>query len=93
MSKKQLDDEEVYEKAIEKWGKPAQILVFIEEMAELTKALCKHLNNRGDINNIYEEIADVSIMLNQMYEIFDCEEILKYFNFKMERIKKRLMDE
>lgn len=68
----------ILEAAIETWGEEAQIVVAIEEMSELTKALSKYLRyylaEQGDhgqiVADIREEMADVSIMLNQMALIF-----------------------
>lgn len=68
----------LYEGAIEKWGKKAQMLKAIEEMSELSQALLKLVFNdefgTGDhddiIKNIAAERADVSIMLNQLEVIF-----------------------
>ena len=71
---------EVLEQAVHTWGKEAQVDMVIEEMSELTKALLKHrratnfgtqpCNSYLDINttkqDIYEEIADVIIMLSQL---------------------------
>ena len=76
---------------MQKFGERAQILVAIEEMSELTKALkyIRHEDfNQGDYDDIVESIAeeraDVSIMLNQLAVIFgkneDAEtEKLEYF--------------
>jgi hypothetical protein len=60
-----------YEKAIEKWGAEKQIIVAIEELSELQKALCKHLRGEDWTENIIEECADVLIMLEQIQLIFD----------------------
>lgn len=79
---------EILEGAIKTWGEEAQIVVAIEEMSELTKALSKYLRyyvaEQGDhgqiVADIREEMADVGIMLNQMELIFGDpteEEILK----------------
>ena len=54
--------------------KEKQINVCIEEMSELTKALCKHNRGKTDIENIKEEIADVHIMLMQMLMFFEIDE-------------------
>lgn len=61
--------------AIETYGADAQIIVAIEELSELTKSLTKYLR-AGDtvseetLESIHEEMADVSIMLNQLELIF-----------------------
>ena len=74
----EVSEEEIYKAAVQKFGERAQILVAIEEMSELTKALLKYIRhedfNQGDYDDIVESIAeeraDVSIMLNQLAVIF-----------------------
>ena len=47
--------------------------MMIEEMSELTKALCKFWRKNADgraVADIQEEMADVQIMLDQMKIIF-----------------------
>lgn len=74
----EVSEEELYKAAVQKFGERAQILVAIEEMSELTKALLKYIRhedfNQGDydviVESIAEERADVSIMLNQLTVIF-----------------------
>ena len=81
----------VYDKAIAKWGKTAQLIMFIEEASELTKELTKDLRNQGDKKAIIEEIADVEIMLEQLKIIYKCssplEEIKK---IKLARLEERI---
>lgn len=73
-------------KAIDHYGKDNQVKKAVEEMAELTKALCK-----GDIENIKEEIADVWIMLYQLQMIFyNGNELPNYTAQKLERLEKRM---
>ena len=63
-----LDQENIvlYKKLYEKY-KDKQIVVAIEEMSELQKELCKVLRHEDyNMRNIEEEIADVSIMLEQL---------------------------
>lgn len=63
-------------RAIRTYGEPAQIDMAIEEMAELTKALCKvkratpGATTTAAVSNVIEEIADVQIMLDQLRLIF-----------------------
>lgn len=91
---------ETYKKAIETFGEESQIDMAIEEMSELTKALLKHRravkseNVTDEIyDNIAEEMADVSIMLEQLYLIFDnknvCDNIKEY---KIDRLAKRIKE-
>lgn len=63
-------------RAIHRYGEAAQIDMAVEEMAELTKALCKvkratpGATTTAAIANVIEEIADVQIMLDQLRIIF-----------------------
>lgn len=77
---------------VDKYG-DKQINICIEEMSELTKALCKHNRGKTDIENIKEEIADVHIMLMQMLLLFeiDTNELLEIVDFKIKRTEERLL--
>lgn len=62
--------------AVDTYGKDAQVDMMIEEMSELTKAICKLKRAQTEaaaikaIHSIIEEAADVQIMLDQMRIIF-----------------------
>jgi len=58
------DMENIFAAAIARYGVAAQQDMVIEEMSELTKAILKQ---RRIQNNIAEEMADVLIMLTQMF--------------------------
>ena len=67
----------IYEAAINKWGKDAQIKQAIEELSELITALCHaDRGRRGhppDVpvkEAIADEVADCEIMLEQVKLIF-----------------------
>ena len=80
--------------AIETDGKDSQCKVAIEEMSELTKEICKNFRGRPNIDNIAEEIADVSIMLMQLELIFDCtDKVIEWRDYKLRRLKERLKTE
>jgi len=61
---------ELYHKAINKWGLQAQLIMLMEECAELIQATSKIIRHipktETDWNNFAEEIADVEIMIEQM---------------------------
>lgn len=83
--------QEILQKAIDVFG-GSQCIIAIEEMSELQKEICKF--QRGDLNraNLVEEMADVTIMLEQlkiMFEVSD-EELLKEMERKLLRLEKRL---
>ena len=85
---------------IDRYGVSAQVDIAIEEMSELTKALLKNRRNCNDFDrrlilkdeilkyrdDIIEEIADVSIILEQLKIIYDCEtEVKEQIIYKIKR--------
>ena len=83
----------IYEKAINFYGKIAQIIVSIEEFGELIQALTKHLRGFDNAENIAEEIADVEIMLEQLKIIYNNESIVgEYKAAKLQRLEGRISE-
>ena len=80
----------LYEQTIKKWGKTLQMAMLAEECSELSSAALKMI--RGREVNIAEEIADVLIMIEQWYVMFDgLEELVKQARIdKLARLRKRL---
>lgn len=86
---------------IDRYGESAQVDIAIEEMSELTKALLKYRRNdeyiyrRNELRkDIIEEIADVSIMLEQLKIIFICEaDVKQQIIYKVERQLRRIKTE
>lgn len=60
----------ILEGAIRKFGIRLQVIVAIEELSELQKELTKWLREKCNPACLLEEMADVSIMLNQLQLIF-----------------------
>ena len=82
------------------YGFEAQSQMFIEEMSELTKALCKY--NRTDNllekhnlwDDIEEELADVLVLAGQFLEIWaDKDNVDAIVKAKVERQLKRIYEE
>lgn len=71
-----------------KWGEAAQIDMLFEEMAELTKAICKHRRGTGGIIPIIEEAADVAIMLEQLIALLKTEDVDSIQGFDIEQQEK-----
>ena len=92
---------DILRKAIETYGKDAQMDMMIEEMSELTKALLKYRRAGADESakkkaeeNILEEIADVHIVLEQMEMIFDKgNDVFNIVAQKIERLDKRIKEQ
>lgn len=92
MKMTQEQEGRILEAAIDTWGPEMQIIVAIEEMSELTKALTKYIraDDAATISaSIREEMADVGIMLNQLSLIFGdtTEEEIRKLNRLWRRIE------
>lgn len=89
---------------IKHYGFRSQITIWIEEMSELTKELCKVVRTydktKGNINeellkSVKEEIADVTICLDQLkYSIGYFEnDLMEDYKYKVDRQLKRIKEE
>lgn len=77
-------------RAIDVYGVNNQIDQAEQELIELLDAL-KHRRRPDRITNIYEELADVDIMLDQLKLIFHCEEIVSSIRAqKLARLEQRM---
>lgn len=86
------EQKQIMLKALKKYGVDAQDDIAIEEMSELTKAIIKNRRYKtfATLENLYEELADVSIMLEQMMMSLDKDRVQVYINQKLERLNERL---
>ena len=68
------------------------IIIVIEELSELTKELTKALRDKGSVVGIVEELADVSLGINYIKEVFDItDKELEYArSIKIAELKKKL---
>lgn len=94
-------NQKVIIKAIKTYGREAQMRQCIEEMAELTQAICKHfrITDKENVDvkefkenyaSLVDETADVYIMIQQMIHMIGAEDIFERVNFKIDRLEKRL---
>jgi len=91
-----LSEEEIDRKALEMWGLDLQIIIAIEELSELQKALCKFLRHKGKectpiVESISEEIADVEVMINQIKMAFQNHDfVAQKKGEKLQKVSERL---
>lgn len=90
-------EQKILRKAIQEYGVLNQIFMLFEEMSELQKEIVKfkRATKEQEIietqKNIIEEIADVTIMLEQIRIIFDIQNTFsKVYDFKINRLAERL---
>jgi len=84
----------IYKKAIEKWGNPSQLLMVMEELAELIQAISHLLRNKYKAKSkVIEELADVEIMCEQLrIMINEDEKIDKVKEEKLNRLSGLLQE-
>lgn len=81
----------VYSAALETWGEQAQLLKAVEEMSELTKELCKLSLGETTLDKLADEIADVTIMLEQLRLIFGVNGLVcSHMDAKVMRLGRRI---
>lgn len=85
---------EVYRAAMEKWGAELQATVAIEEMSEVAKEICKMLRGEGNREHLAEEIADATIMLEQLRQMFNINEsVCSWMDRKCAALQRRIKED
>jgi hypothetical protein len=80
---------QTYINAFIQYGEEKQMIVAIEELSEVQKELCKFMRGLGNKEHLAEEIADATIMLEQMRYIFGVNDMVSQ---KMDEKIRRLDD-
>ena len=90
----------IYQDAIDKWGETAQLDQMIEEMAELTLAISKYKRQFNDslldyqkvgvMENLYTEIADVKLMIEEMEYMFGKENVQRAYQKQLQKFEQEL---
>ncbi len=101
-----MTPKEIMQKAVNTYGLQNQMIKTVEELAELSQAMCKSIvrlnssengftlsDDLKSVDNLFEEMADVEIMLAQCKMMFQCEkEVQEWKDKKLNRLKSRLED-
>lgn len=77
----------LYDEAITKWGVQAQTDMAFEELGELITALAQDKRGRVTKEELLTELADVTIMCEQMAYILGFEEFEKELDRKLVRLR------
>ena len=81
----------VYTDALETFGANAQLIVALEELSEVQKEICKALRGNRNPMHLAEEVADATIMLEQVRQIFNINEpVCDIMDQKVERLAHRV---
>ena len=85
------DRRQVYKDAIAAFGEMKQMIVAIEELSECQKEICKILRGGEDFSRLAEEIADATIMLEQLRLIFNVnDQVCEYMDAKVRRLAEKV---
>ena len=85
------DRKKVYQAALNKWGVDLQTMMAVEEMSELTKEICKIKRGKMDMDALADEIADVTIMLEQLRMIYGLNDaVCDHMDAKITRLQSRV---
>jgi len=83
----------IYEKAQARYGLRAQALKALEELGEVAVELARVQNGLGSMEALAEEIADATIMLEQMRLLYDInEQVCRQMDAKVLRLAGKLVD-
>ena len=82
---------EVYTNALNHFGKANQLVVALEELSECQKEICKTMRGQTNLAHLAEEIADATIVLEQVRLIFGLNDLVcEKMDEKVERLDGRL---
>lgn len=86
----QSERREVYETALTKWGIENQLWMVTEECGELLNAIGKMRRERVTREDVITELADVTIMCEQIAQYMGYDDYTKEIERKIDRLKNRL---
>ncbi len=88
-------NKEILQKAIDKWGKETQINKIQEEALELALVLNQRKCPTKDVEqmeaNLYDELADMKIMMAQAEMLFDADRINERVKFKLDKLQSKYL--
>ena len=81
------DRVKVYTNALIRYGDRKQMVKCVEELAECQQAICKIILGGENFGHMAEEIADATIMLEQMRLMFNINDrVCEYMDQKVMRL-------
>ena len=85
------EDLKLLKEASAAFGREHQLMTAVEELNELSGAICKHLEDEGSRLHVAEEMADVEIMLEQLKMMLHNEDMVASFRrLKLNRLAARV---
>jgi NTP pyrophosphatase (non-canonical NTP hydrolase) len=88
-----MNEDEIYQECIQRWGLISQLDMTVEECAELIKAVNKWKRGKGTFNDMVEEAVDVQLMINQIKSTVNSDVWQELIDRKLTRLRKIMEDE
>ncbi len=88
-----MNKKKLFELCLKTWGEEAQCMMAIEEAGELIQALVHHYRSRIPLFKLRAEIADMTLMCEQLALIFGEREVKDIINLKLLRLERRVEHE
>ena len=87
-----MTEQELYKRAIDKWGALSQMEMAVEEFAEAIVAIKHYVRHNRPANrpDLIDELVDAEIMATQMKMIFGGEEWDRIHQEKLARLERKL---
>lgn len=97
----EISDEKLYKKTVDMWGEQSQMMIALEELAELQQAISKWGRARSIEElepcrqNIIEEIADVEVMIEQISRMarINSSEVKDFKDKRLDRLRTLVKEE
>lgn len=81
----------IYAAAQQKFGADHQVLKATEELGEAIVEIAKALAGESNREHLAEELADATIMIEQLRQIFNINEsVLIWMDYKLAELKRRI---
>ena len=81
----------VYDSALETYGLTGQLMKALEELSEVQIEIHRILAGRPNVFHLAEEVADATIMLEQVRRIFGInEDVCKFMDAKVLRLQRTI---
>ena len=90
MSRKEIDLMRLYNRVLITFGIVNQTFMLVEECAELLNAVAKMKRDRASKEDIITELADVSIMVEQLAFFYGWDEFKEERERKLKRLEDRI---
>ena len=88
---KEEERRKLYSKVLEKWGVDNQLWMVCEECGELLNAIAKINRNRVSKDDVITELADVTIMCEQIAQWLGYNDYKAELDAKLTRLQHRLL--